>query len=210
MKANVLGIAAAMLVFGNVSAHAIDVDINLGHERRGPPRVVQTPPQTYVERVWVPERVIQRTERVLVQPEHTERVHEQVLVSPERIEHVQENVLVRPQRVEREWVPEVVDRVKIGPVYVNRTVRRGYYRDNVIAAEYKTVYRDVRIPAQYKTITREIRVPARYEDVVRNEVIRGHYEERTVVRPGQTVVVEPPPRRSGIDIDIDVGHRRRD
>jgi len=59
-------------------------------------------------------------------------------------------------------------------------------------------------------VIRRIEEPAQYRDVVRREVIPGHWEERTVIRQGPPVVVEPP-RRGGIDIDIDIGkHRDRD
>src|SRR5262245_40239460 len=91
------------------SAYAVDVNVDLGG-RRGPPVVVETPPRTVVERVWVPDRVVERTERVQVDGPRFRKVEEQVLVEPARIDHVEEKVLVRPEHVEREYVPPVVDR----------------------------------------------------------------------------------------------------
>lgn len=198
---------AVPLVFGSLSASAVDVNVDIGG-RRGPPVVVEGPSRTVIERVWVPERVIERTERIQ-DPPYIRTVEEQVLVEPARIENIQENVLVRPERIEREYVPPVVDRIKIGPVYVNRTVREGYWRENRISAEYQTVYREVRIPAKYRTVKRRIEEPGRWRDVVRREVIPGHWEERTVVRQGPPIVVDPP-RRGGIDIDINLHKHDKD
>lgn len=195
------------LLIASQTASALDVDVNINSGRRGPPHVVHPPPQRVVERVWVPERVVERTERVLVRPAHHRKIEERVLVEPARIKHVEERVLVRPERVEREWIPPVVDRVKLGPIYVNRTVREGYWRENRIAAEYRIVHRDIEIPARYETVTRRVEVPAQYRDEIRREVIPGYWEERVVTRQGPPVYVEPP-RRSGIDIDIDI-HKRK-
>jgi len=206
LKAAVVSLAAPLLL-GSVSAFAVDVNIDLGG-RRGPPVVVEGPSRTVIERVWVPERVIERTERIQEPPRYR-TVEEQVLIEPARIENVQERVLVRPERIEREYVPPVVDRIKLGPVYVNRTVREGYWRENRISAEYQTVYREIRIPAKYRTVTRRIEEPGRWRDVVRREVIPGHWEERTVVRQGPPIVVEPP-RRGGIDIDINLHKHDKD
>ncbi|HYG77145.1 MAG TPA: hypothetical protein VEK08_19230 [Planctomycetota bacterium] len=217
------------------AALAVDVDVNIGGGR--PPRPVVVQPSAYMERVWVPERVVTRTERVLIEParieKRAERVcvqpaqilkrEERVLVEPARIERVKETVLVQPARVGREYVPPVTENVRVGPVNVTRVIREGYWREVPIAAEYRTVYRDVEVPARYETVYRDVEIPARYEtvyrdvqipaqyrEVTRNEVIPGHYEER-IVTPRPSVVVEPPrPGGIHIEVDLDKKKKRRD
>jgi len=217
------------------AAFAVDIDINLGGSPR-PGRTVMVQPSPVIERIWVPDRVVTRTERVLVEPARTERRAEKVLVQaaqvvrreervlirPARIEHVNETVQVQPARVGREWVPALTDRIKVGPVHVTRTIREGYFREFPIEAEYREVHRDIEIPAKYENVVREIEVPARYEtvyrdvqfpaqyrDIERREVIPGHYQERIITGPSH-VIVEPP-RRGGslIDIDIDLDKKKR-
>src|SRR6185436_13422948 len=126
---------------------------------------------------------------------------------------------VSPARVRREFVPAVTEQVKLGPVYVTRTIREAYYREVECPAEYKIVYREVEIPAKYDIVTRDVKIPARYEtvykdvecpakykEIVREQVVPGHWEERTVVAPTTTVIE---PRRSGIDIDVEIGKKNR-
>jgi hypothetical protein len=216
------------------AAWAIDVDFNVEIGPHRPPRVV-VPAAPVVERVWVTEKVVRRTERMLIEPAHiekrTERVcvhpaqivtrNERVMVEPARIERVKETVLVQPERVGRVWVPPVTEEVKIGPVRFTRTLQEGYWREAPIAAEYKTVYRDVEVPPKYATVSRDIEVPARYEtvykevevparyrDVTRDEVLPAHWEERVIAAP-PPVFIGPPPR-PGIEFDIDLHKRKRD
>ena len=225
-----------LLVLTALSARAsnVDVDINIDGGRT-PPRVVTTPGVAVTQRVWIPDQVIRKSERVCVAPAHVERRSEQVLVSPAHIEYrtlrvqvspggverVRENVLVTPAHVERQWVPaEVRAETKIGPVRIKGVVEEGHWREVEVPAEYRVVEREivrpaqydverrqVEIPAQYETVTKEYTVPARFEDVTRDVVIPGHFEERTVVTPATTVI--EPGHRSGIDIDIDLFKKKK-
>jgi|GEM_PF-4867111 len=226
-------LAAGML---GSAAFAVDVDINIGTRPTRPPRVITVEPRPEVERVWIPEQIVQRTERiqdpprtertierVLVQPARVIKKEEQVLVSPARIEKVRETVVVRPAQVSREWVPAVTESVRVGPVKVQRTVAEGYFREVTIPAEISTVFRDVEIPARFETRYREIEIPAKYEDVprvveipgrfrevVRNEVIPGRWEERVIQPQPRTVIIEQPRRSSSLlDIDIDLSKKKK-
>src|SRR5687768_15076320 len=96
----------------SAAALAVDVDINIGTRPVRPPHVVTVQPQPEVERVWIPDRIVQRThriqdpprietrsERVMVAPARVIKKEEQVLVSPARTERIKESVLVRPAQV---------------------------------------------------------------------------------------------------------------
>lgn len=221
----------ATMLGGAVRAVDVDVDIGLGAHR---PRTVVVPAAPVVERYWVPEKVVRRTEKVMVEPPHLEKRTEQicvqpaqvikkeerVLIQPPRVERVKETVLVQPEHIGREWVPPVTEDVKIGPVRLTRTIQDGYWREVKVPAEYRTVYREVEAPARYEVVTRNIEVPARYETVVRefqvpgkyreitrDEVVPGHWEERVVTPQAAPVIVAPP--RPALDIDIDLGGRKR-
>jgi hypothetical protein len=225
----------AALCAGGAYAIDVDVDVNLeaGHSR---PRVVTVPGATVIERVWVPQTIVSKTERILVSPPRVERRSEQVciaparvesreekvLVRPGRVEHITEKVLIAPARIERQWVPaEVTGEAKIGPVRISGVVEEGHWRDVAIPAEYRLVEREVQIPAKYdvvrhdvqinarfETVVKEVAIPARYEDVTRNVVIPGHYEERTVVTAPTTVIEQP--RHSFIGVDLDLFRKKRD
>jgi hypothetical protein len=223
-------VALASAAGGCALAGDVNVDIEIGQR----PRVVEVQPAPVIERVWIPDRIVKKTETVMVSPPHrekhvetvcvapahTERQEMKVLVAPARIECVKEKVLVHPARVERQWVPASASgEAKIGPVTIRGSTDDGYWRDVVIPAEYQVVERrveipakyeivarDVEIPARYERVVKEVEIPARYDEVTREIVVPGHYEDRTVVPP-PTVVVEP--RRPLIDIDLDFGKKKK-
>jgi len=234
MKTAIPFILVVAAMYGG-SAWAVDVDIEIDGGRRAP-RVVEVQPAPVVERVWIPDRVIHKTESVLVEPTryekrventlvapaHTERQQLRVLVAPARFEFIKEKVLLHPARVERVWVPASASgEARIGPVTIHGSSDDGHYQDVAypaeyavvekrveIPAKYEVVSRDVEIPARYERTVKEVVVPAKYEEVTRDIVIPGHYEDRTVVLPPTTVVVEPA-RRPLIDIDLDFSKKKK-
>lgn len=178
----------------------VDVDIDLHGKRRA--RVVQPPP-TLVRR-WVPDQIVRKEERVLVEPARIERREERVLIEPARVEKRCVKVLVRAARVERRWVPaERREEVRIGPVRVGHTTPTGYWEEVHVPAQYEIVEQEVLIPARYQTVVREVEVPARYRLVTRDALIPGYWE---------MAEVQPPPvieeRRDGLRIDLD-WHKHR-
>jgi hypothetical protein len=216
---------ATTLTWGTTLASDVHIGVDIGRPHKE--RYVEQPT---CERVWIPETVVQRTERVLVRAARTERREEvvcveeertirreeRVLVEAARTERVVENVLVRPASIERSWVPPIVEKVKLGPVRIERVVREGYYREIPIAAEYRSqvreytipakyqnVCRNVVIPAKYERVCKKVEIPAEYQDITRNVIIPGHYETRSIER----VIVTPV--RSNVDVDVEGFMKRK-
>ena len=111
---------------------AVDVDLNvdIGHR---PPRVVEVQPAPVVERVWIPDRVVQKTESVLVEPTRYEKRVENVLVEPAHIEKQQLRVLVAPAGVQkkvrkRKWLLRSIPRIPSGSGFRQRHPERGSVR----------------------------------------------------------------------------------
>src|SRR5437868_6611770 len=78
----------------------VDVNVDIEVGRRSPPRVVEVQPAPIVERVWVPDRVIQKTETVMATPPRVEKHFETVCVAPAHVERQELRVLVAPARIE--------------------------------------------------------------------------------------------------------------
>ena len=110
----ILQVALCMACAGG-SALAFDLDINLGHEHDHP-RVVEVQQAPVVERIWIPDTVIHKTERIEVSPPHIEKHTDTVCVAPASVEIRQEQVLVAPARVE-----VVREKVLIHPARICRT-----------------------------------------------------------------------------------------
>ena len=225
---------ALSLGFMCTGAFAVDLDLNIGVGHPEPPRTIVVQGPTTVERHWVPDQIVRREEqvvvkhghfetreeRVLVEPPHIAKREEHILVEPARFEKRKETVLVRDAITTRQWVPEVTERVRVGPVSVTRTVHDGYWLE-VQPAQYEVVVKEVKVPARYETVVKEVQVPARYdvvakqvevgaryETVMRDVLIPGHWQESVVTPPPAAVVVEPA-RSSGFDLDLDFGRRHR-
>lgn len=233
MSINKFALAGFTLLAGlgvTSSTFAVDVDVNIGGGRTREV-VVQPPPS--VARRWIPDQVIRKEERVIVEQGHVERREERVIVEQGRVERREERVLVEPEHrerrkqqklireayVEKQWVSGSRDSVRIGPLEVTKKNHDGYWQevafpaqyeyvmaDVVVPARYETVYKEVQLPPRYETIYKEYPVAPRYEVRAHDVVIPGHWEE-TVVTPPAVIVEEP--RRSGLDLDIDVFRKRK-
>ena len=217
------------------SALAVDVDINIGHEREHS-RVVEVQQAPVIERTWIADVVIHKSERIEVSPPHIERRaetvcvaparvevrQEQVLAAPPRVEVIREKVLIHPARIERRKVEGgIAGDLKIGSVKIKGVLDDDHWENVEIPAEYEVVERKVVTPARYETVSHEFNIPAKYEtitkevqvagvykDVSHDVVIPGHYEERTVVAPPTTIIVEKRPRPL-IDIDLDFSKKKK-
>jgi hypothetical protein len=157
---------------------------------------------------------------VCAAPGHNEVREERVLVAPSKIQVVSERVLVKPAHNERRAVPATVEAdTRIGPIKIKSSVGETVYEDVEVPAEYAVVEKRVEVPAKYElvrhevhvparfdTVTKQVEVPAVYSDVTREVTIPGHFEDRAVVAPPTTVVIEPRPRPA-VDIDLNFWSR---
>jgi hypothetical protein len=193
-------VASAVGLERTALAFDLDVDVDLHGKRRE--RVVQPPPR--LVRRWVPDQVVRREERVLVEPARIEQREERVLVEPARVEKRRVKVLVRAAHVERRWVStERREEVRIGPVRVGRTTPSGYWEEVQVPAQYEIIEQEILVPARYQTVVREVELSPRYRVVARDVLIPGHWEDTEVLPPP---VVEE--RRDGLKIDLDL-HKHR-